>query len=79
VFVAAPTPEEPTTTCRSWLLLLLALVLAGACSTVLGADDHPVVARVKTKVKDPTKPFALLVTIKAKAGNEKDVEAAVPE
>jgi quinol monooxygenase YgiN len=64
------------TTCRSWLLVLLALVLAGAGSTAPGADDHPVVALVKTKVKDPTKPFALLVTIKAKAGKEKDVEAA---
>jgi quinol monooxygenase YgiN len=62
-------------TFRSWLLALAALVLAGTFSTALGADDHPVVALVKSKVKDPSKPFALLVTIKAKAGKEKDVEA----
>jgi quinol monooxygenase YgiN len=61
---------------RSWLLTLAALALAGVFSTALAADDHPVVAMVKTKVKDPAKPFALIVTIKAKAGKEKDMEAA---
>ena len=60
---------------RSWLLPLAALVLAGAFSAALAADDHPVVALVKSKVKDTSKPFALLVTIKAKAGKEKEVEA----
>jgi quinol monooxygenase YgiN len=61
---------------RSWLLVLSALVLAGVFSTAVGADDHPVVALVKSKVKDPTKPFALLVPIKAKAGKGKELEAA---
>jgi quinol monooxygenase YgiN len=60
---------------RSWPLALALLVLAGAFWTARGADDHPVVALVKSKVKDPSKPFALLVTIKAKAGKEKEVEA----
>jgi quinol monooxygenase YgiN len=60
---------------RSWLLALPLLTLAGLFSEATGADDHPVVAMVKSKVKDPTKPFALLVTIKAKAGKEKDLEA----
>jgi len=63
-------------TYRSWRFPLAALVFAGGFSTALGADDHPVVALVKSKVNDPAKPFALLVTIKAKAGKEKDVEAA---
>jgi quinol monooxygenase YgiN len=63
-------------TSRSWLLVLPALVLAGAVSTAQAADDHPVVAMVKTKVKDQAKPFALVVTIKAKAGKEKELEAA---
>ena len=61
---------------RVWLLTLPALLLAWPVGTTLAADDHPVVALVKSKVKDPGKPFALLVTIKAKAGKEKDVEAA---
>src|SRR4051812_10487750 len=64
------------TASRFWLLALPALVLAGTALPAPAADDHPVVALVKTKVKDPAKPFALLVTIKAKAGKEKDVEAA---
>jgi quinol monooxygenase YgiN len=62
-------------TCRSCLLALTALAVAGAFSTAPGADDHPVIALVKSKVKDPSRPFALLVTIKAKPGKEKDVEA----
>jgi quinol monooxygenase YgiN len=63
-------------TLRSSLLTLSLLALAGAFSVALGADDHPAVALVKSKVKDPAKPFALFVTIKAKAGKEKDLEAA---
>lgn len=58
-------------------LLLRPLALLGlllAVSAVSAGDDHPVVALVKSKVKDPSKPFALLVTIKAKAGKEKELE-----
>jgi quinol monooxygenase YgiN len=61
---------------RSCLLALLVLALAGMFSATPGADDHPAVALVKSKVKDPAKPFTLLVTIKAKAGKEKELEAA---
>jgi quinol monooxygenase YgiN len=61
---------------RSWLLALATLALAGGFTAAPGADDHPAVALVKSKVKDPTKPFALFVTIKAKAGKEKELEAA---
>jgi quinol monooxygenase YgiN len=63
-------------TLRSSLVVLSLLALAGVFSAALGADDHPAVALVRSKVKDPAKPFALLVTIKAKAGQEKDLEAA---
>jgi len=59
--------------------LLCALPLLGlllALAAARAADDHPVVALVKSKVKDPSKPVVLLVTIKAKAGKEKDLEAA---
>ena len=61
---------------RSWLLALPLLALAGAFSAAPGAEDHPAVALVKSKVKDLAKPFALFVTIKAKAGKEKELEAA---
>ena len=63
-------------TLRSLLFALPLLALAGLCSEALGADDHPAVALVKSKVKDPARPFALFVTIKAKAGKEKELEAA---
>jgi quinol monooxygenase YgiN len=61
---------------RSWLLALPVLAFAGVSSSAPGTEDHPVVALVKSKVKDPAKPFALFVTIKAKSGKEKDLEAA---
>jgi quinol monooxygenase YgiN len=60
-------------------LLLLSLFLMGLSSAISSAraeDDHPVVALVKSKVKDSTKPFAIFVTLKAKAGKEKELEAA---
>jgi quinol monooxygenase YgiN len=59
----------------SWLLALPVLALAGLHPAAPAAEDQPVVALVKSKVKDPGKPFALLVTIKAKAGKERDLEA----
>jgi quinol monooxygenase YgiN len=61
---------------RTCLLALALLPLVGAFSAARGADDHPVVALVKSKVKDPAKPFALFVTIKAKAGKEKELAEA---
>jgi quinol monooxygenase YgiN len=63
-------------TARCWLPALAVLILAGVFTAAPGAEDHPAVALVKSKVKDPAKPFALFVTIKAKAGKEKDLEAA---
>jgi quinol monooxygenase YgiN len=63
-------------TSHSWLLALPLLALGGVLSAAPGAQDHPVVALVKSKVKNPAKPFALFVTIKAKSGKEKDLEAA---
>jgi quinol monooxygenase YgiN len=61
---------------RSWLLALAALVLSGLVPAAPGAEDHPAVALVKSKVKDPARPFALLVTIQAKPGKGKELEAA---
>jgi quinol monooxygenase YgiN len=57
--------------------LLLALpVLGFALALPAGAaDDHPAVALVKSKVKDTTKPFAIVVEFKVKGGKEKEFEA----
>jgi quinol monooxygenase YgiN len=63
-------------TFRTWLPALAVLAVAGAMAPARAADEHPVITLVKSKVKDPAKTFALVVTIKAKSGKEKDVEAA---
>jgi quinol monooxygenase YgiN len=59
--------------------MLLAVPLTAllvASSTNAADEESPVSKLVKSKVKDPTKTFALLVTFKVKAGNEKKFEAA---
>jgi quinol monooxygenase YgiN len=62
-------------TFRSCLFALAALARVAMISTAVADEDHPAVALVKSKVKDPAKPFALFVTIKAKPGKEKELEA----
>jgi quinol monooxygenase YgiN len=63
---------------RALLLALpmAALVAASASADKPAEEDNAVVKMVKAKVKDPTRTFALLVTFKVKAGNEKKFEAA---
>ena len=58
--------------------LLLAIPLAALLATGTRAADeeNPVVKLIKSKVKDEKKPFAILVTFKVKAGNEKKFEEA---
>jgi quinol monooxygenase YgiN len=57
--------------------LVLAVPLAALLSANTRADEeNPVVKLIKSKVKDEKKPFALLVTFKVKAGNEKKLEEA---
>lgn len=63
-------------TLRGMLLVLPFLFGVATLSESQAADDHPAVALVKSKVKDPTKPFAIVVTIKVKVGKEKEFEAA---
>lgn len=59
------------------LLCALPVLALGLSLTAARAQDEPpVVALVKSKMKDPAKPFALLVEFKVKAGKEKDFEAA---
>ncbi len=61
---------------HSLLVALAALILGGTFAAAGGADEHPLVARVKAKVKDPAQPFVLVVSIKAKAGMGKALEEA---
>jgi autoinducer 2-degrading protein len=62
---------------RRLFLLVPALVLGAIVLDARAADDeNPVVALVKTKVKDKNKPFGMAVIFKVKAGSEKDFETA---
>jgi quinol monooxygenase YgiN len=63
---------------RAFLLAvpLAALLFASDRSALAAEEENPVIKLVKSKVKDPAKPFALLVTFKVKAGNEKKFEEA---
>jgi quinol monooxygenase YgiN len=40
------------------------------------ADDHPVVASAKKALKNPDQPFAMTASLKVKAGQEAEFEAA---
>jgi quinol monooxygenase YgiN len=68
--------EKPMPNPSRWLLIPVVLALLALWMDAARADDHPAVALVKSKVKDPAQPFALFVTIKAKPGKEKDLAAA---
>jgi quinol monooxygenase YgiN len=62
---------------RTLLLAIPLVALTTVARPAVAADEeHPVVTLIKSKVKDQKKPFALLVTFKAKAGNEKAIEEA---
>ena len=58
------------------LLLTAALVALVAFPAGAADEENPVVKLIKSKVKDEKKPFAILVTFKVKAGNEKKFEEA---
>jgi quinol monooxygenase YgiN len=55
---------------------VLAAVLALALGAPAVADDNPIVASIKSKLKDPAQPFTLLVTVKVKDGAGEKLEAA---
>lgn len=62
---------------RALLLAVpLALVALPGPAATAADEENPVIKLVKSKVKDPTKTFALLVTFKVKSGNEKKFEEA---
>lgn len=53
-----------------------ALLIAISLSEARAQDEPPVVTLIKSKVKDPKKPFALFVEFKVKPGMESEFEAA---
>src|SRR4051812_7761047 len=57
------------------IVSLLAVVLTPA-ATHQPQSEHPVLAQVKAGVKDPTKPFTLLVRLKVKDAQGPKFEAA---
>ncbi len=62
---------------RALLLALpLALLVSTGSRTNAADEENPVVKLIKSKVKDEKKTFAILVTFKVKAGNEKKFEEA---
>jgi quinol monooxygenase YgiN len=60
---------------RSLVAVPAFLVVLGI-SDARGQEENPVIALIKSKVKDTSKPFALSVEFKVKAGKEKEFEAA---
>lgn len=54
----------------------LTLLLAAGARTTAADEENPVIKLIKSKVKDEKKTFAILVTFKVKAGNEKKFEEA---
>jgi quinol monooxygenase YgiN len=55
---------------------VIPLALVIGISAVRADEENPVVTTVKSKVKDPDKPFSMAVIFKVKAGSEKAFEDA---
>src|SRR5713101_1812584 len=56
----------------AWMLAMLLLPSATAAEE----KENPILTFVKSKVKDPDKPFTLLIALKVKEGEEKKLEEA---
>jgi quinol monooxygenase YgiN len=70
-----PKPNVPIVPSLVYLLLTRR---GRAASWQIGAADepNPIVAKVKSELKDPSKPFTLIVQLQAKEGMEAKLEAA---
>ena len=58
------------------LLFALSLALLANPLDARADDENPIVTLVKSKVKEPAKPFGMTVTFKVQAGGEKTFEEA---
>ncbi len=56
--------------------LLAAVVAAITLAGFARAEDHPIIVTAKKELKHPDKPFAMWVSVTAKAGKEKELEEA---
>jgi quinol monooxygenase YgiN len=54
----------------------ISLTLVWTCAAAEARDENPIVASVRSKLKDPGKPFTLLVTLRVKEGMGSKLEAA---
>jgi len=52
-------------------LMISLAVLSMVAVAASAADENPIVTLVKSKVKEPTRPFAMVIGFKVKAGQEK--------
>lgn len=53
---------------RQGILMVLGLVLVGPSPVLAEEKDDPILAFVKQRLKDPEKPFTLMVGVKVKEG-----------
>jgi autoinducer 2-degrading protein len=62
----------------SALLVILGMLALGSVNALAAADEkpNPIVASVKAELKDPAKPFTILVFIQVKEGSEEKFETA---
>ncbi len=60
--------------CLLAFMLVVTLLLPAAAAAE--EKENPILAFVKTKVKDADKPFTLIIALKVKEGEEKKLEAA---
>jgi quinol monooxygenase YgiN len=58
------------------LLFVLTMSVAAVCRAPAGEKANPIVAQVKASVKDPTKPFTLIVRLRVKEDAGEKLEAA---
>jgi quinol monooxygenase YgiN len=59
--------------------LFLACVIGLTLLAPTRAEDDPIVAAIRPQLKDINKPFAMIVTLKIKAGAKEKFEALWPE
>ena len=59
-------------------IVVAAFIASGRTPSARAADEkpNPIVAEVKANLKDPSKPFTMLVFIQVKEGSEEKFEAA---
>ena len=63
-----------TSSLRPWATILSLALLFSASATA--QEQHPIAAQVKAELKDPAKPFTMLIRLQVKEGSQERFEAA---